>query len=91
MGLSVAREVAESRESNELETIRARQAFWIEWCSKQNIEDPCGPQQGWEQLMAIYAKYVMTGVNFNAMQNVRSKTVRGYVLAAAELFTLRNF
>ncbi len=41
--------------------------------------------------MAIYAKYVMTGVNFNAMQNVRSKTVRGYVLAAAELFTLRNF
>ena len=55
------------------------------------IDDPCGHQDGWGRVLAIYAKYVMTGTNWYQKQNVRSGTVRSYALAAAELFTLRGF
>ena len=68
-----------------------RQAFYIKWCTIMGINDPCGHKAGWERILAIYAKYVMTGTNWYQKQNVRSGTVRSYVLAASELFTLRGF
>ena len=63
MGDLVAREVAKSKRSSEIETSRARQAHYIEWCTSISVKDPVGLGEGWKTIVAIYIKYVMTGGN----------------------------
>ena len=91
MGHSVAGEVAKSQASQGLETIRARQAHFIKWCYTKHSADPVGPESGWQVVLAIYVKYVMTGVNYLNKSSVRSATCKGYALDAARLFTLRGY
>ena len=91
MGHSVAGEVTKSQASQGLETIRARQAHFIKWCYAKHIVDPVGPESGWQFVLAIYVKYVMTGVNYLNKNSVRSATCKGYALDAARLFTLRGY
>ena len=91
MGYRVDAEMAKSRGSSDLETRRSRQAHYLAWASSHGIVDPVGNEPGWERLMAIYAKYVMLGVNYRNKFDVRSKTVRGYVEAACNLFSLRGY
>jgi hypothetical protein len=91
MGHSVAGEVAKSQASQGLETVRARQAHFIKWCHAKHIVDPTGPEMGWQVVLAIYVKYVMTGVNYLNKSSVRSATCKGYALDAARLFTLRGY
>merc|ERR1712086_1116135 len=55
------------------------------------IVDPVGPESGWQFVLAIHVKYVMTGVNYLNKNSVRSATCKGYALDAARLFTLRNY
>ena len=76
MGDLVAREVAKSKRSSEIETSRARQAHYIEWCTSISIKDPVGLEDGWKTLVAIYIKCVMTGVNYLNKETVRSATCR---------------
>ena len=64
MGDLIAREVAKSKRSSEIETSRARQAYYIEWCTSIKIKDPVGLDEGWQMVVAIYIKYVITGVNY---------------------------
>ena len=52
--------------------------------------DPVGLEDGWETLVAIYIKYVMTGVNYLNKETVRSATCRGYAISVGQLFSLRN-
>jgi len=47
-----------------------RQAFYVKWCTIMGITDQCGHEIGWERVLAIYAKYVMTGTNWYQKQNV---------------------
>ena len=91
MGNCVAGEVAKSQASKNLETIRARQAHFIKWCSAKGIPDPVGPDLGYRIVLAVYVKYVMTGVNYRNKKSVRSATCKGYALDAAKLFILRGF
>lgn len=91
MGCCVEQEVANSGRNNDIETVRARQAHYIAWCKLNEIADPVGYEPGWERVVAIYAKYVMCGINYVNKDNMRSKTVRGYIEAVNALFELRSF
>ena len=55
------------------------------------IEDPVGLDEGWQTVVAIYIKYVMTGVNYLNKETVRSATCRGYAIDVGRLFSLRKF
>jgi len=69
----------------------ARQAHYIEWCRLHDIDDPCGPEPGFERVVAIYIKCVILGVNYHNRQCVRSKTAQGYTDAVNSLFKARHF
>ena len=47
----VAGEIAKSKGSQNIETIRARQAHYIKWCEAKHIEDPVGPQSGFQVIV----------------------------------------
>ena len=91
MGHSVTGEVTKSQASQELETVRARQDHFIKWWYAKHIEDPTGPELGWQVVLAICVKNVMTGVNYLNKSSVRSATCKGYALDAARLFILRGY
>jgi hypothetical protein len=87
----VAGEVANSQASKGIETVRSRQAHYIKWCHAKYTLDPVGPEAGWQVVLAIYVKYVMTGVNYLNKDSVRSATCKGDAIDALRLFTLREF
>ena len=91
MGHCVEREVAKSRRGSDVEVQAARQAHYIAWSKAHHIDDPCGPQEGWERVTAIYIKYVILGVNYQNKKDLRSFTARGYATAVNTLFALRKF
>ncbi len=64
MGDRVDREVAISQQEKEVETEAARQSHYIFWCSIIGIPDPCGNEIGYQCIVAIYAKFVMCGINY---------------------------
>ncbi len=39
------------------------------------VPDPCGHQQGYQHIVAIYIKYLMTGINFRNKDFLRSATM----------------
>ena len=80
-----------SQRDKDLETETARQSHYIQWCRIIGIPDPCGSEYGYQRIVAIYAKYVMSGINYYNKDVLRSKTVQGYALAVNTLFSLRGF
>ena len=56
LGNSVAQEIAKSRNSNDLETIRARQAHYIMWCKSKQVYNPVGPEPQWDFLYPCMLK-----------------------------------
>lgn len=90
MGDCVDREMAMSRADSDIETQAARQAHYIRWTQLVGIPDPCGSQPGYERILAIYAKYLMLGINYLNKTGVRSKTVKGYMESINTLFELRG-
>jgi hypothetical protein len=61
------------------------------WAEIFGIPDPCGPFQGYQQIVAIYIKYVQCGVNYNNKQALCLAMVRSYAQAVNTLFKLQNF
>ena len=57
----------------------------------KGVADPCGNDEGWQCVAAIYLKYIMSGANCNNKTSTRSDTLRGYTEAINDLFTARNF
>jgi hypothetical protein len=55
-----------------------------------NIVDPCSHQQGYQRIIAIYIKYLMSGVNFRNKNFLRSDMVRGYATSINTLFKLQD-
>jgi hypothetical protein len=55
-----------------------------------NIADPCGHQRGYQRIVAIYIKYLMSGVNFWNKDFLRLDMVRGYATSINTLFKLQN-
>jgi hypothetical protein len=54
------------------------------------ILDQCGHQKGYQRIVAIYIKYIMSGVNFRNKDFLRSATVQGYATSINSLFRLRS-
>jgi hypothetical protein len=54
------------------------------------ILDPCGHQKGYQHIVAIYIKYLMSGVNFRNRDLLRLATVQGYTTSINLLFRLRS-
>ena len=91
MGHHLDREVAMSQHNKDLETEAARQSHYIAWCAIIGIPDPCGPEYGYQRIVAIYIKYVMCGINYYNKDVLCSKTVHGYAFAVNALFLLRGY
>ncbi len=51
------------------------------------ILDPCGHQKGYQHIVAIYIKYIMSGVNFRNKDYLR---LGGYTTSINSLFRLRG-
>jgi hypothetical protein len=64
-----------SQQDKAIETEATWQAHYIQWGSIMGILDPCGHQKGYQQIVAIYIKYLMSGVNFRNKNFLRSVTV----------------
>ncbi len=54
------------------------------------VPDPCGHQQGYQGIVTIYIKYLMTGINFRNKDFLRSATMRGYASSINLLFKLQD-
>jgi len=55
------------------------------------IRDPCGDEEYFMHLFAMYVKHLQFGVNYTNKTGLRSATVTGYGVAVSYLFTLRGF
>jgi hypothetical protein len=91
MGDRVDREVAMSRRDKEVETEATRQSHYIFWYSIIGIPDLCGNKIGYQRIVAIYAKFVMCGINYYNKDVLQLSTLRGYATAVNTLFQLRGF
>ena len=80
-----------SQRNKDLEPEGARQSHYIAWCSIIGIPDPCGPEYGYQRIVAIYIKYVMLGYNYTNKADVCSATARGYADSVNTLFDLRGY
>jgi hypothetical protein len=54
------------------------------------IFEPCGHQKGYQRIVAIYIKYLISGVNFRNKDFLRLATVWGYMTSINLLFRLRS-
>ena len=54
------------------------------------ILDPCGHQKGYQCIVTIYIKYLMSGVNFRNKDYLRLATVQGYTTSINSLFRLQG-
>jgi hypothetical protein len=90
MGDRVDQEVAMSQQDKEIETEATWQAHNIRWAQIMKVPDPCGHQQGYQRIVAIYIKYLMTGINFRNKDFLRLATVQGYASSINSLFKLRD-
>ncbi len=91
MGHRVDQEMANSQRGTDLETEAARQSHYIEWTRIMWIPDPCGPYKGYQRIVAIYTKYLQSGINYYNKTNLWSATLHGYAAAVNTLFKLRKY
>ncbi len=75
MGDRVDQEGAMSQQDKEIETEATWQAHYIQWGLIMGILDPSGHQKGYQRIVAIFIKYLMSGVNFRNKDYLRSATV----------------
>jgi hypothetical protein len=91
MGSHVGREMANSRRGTDLETEAARQSHTIDWSRIMGMPDPCRSNVGYQRIVAIYIKYLQSGVNYYNKNNLRSATLCGYTTTINTLFELQNY
>jgi hypothetical protein len=80
-----------SQQDKEVETEAARQSHYIFWCSIMGTPDPCGNENRYQCIVAIYIKFVMCGINYYNKDVLRLSTLRGYGTAVNTLFQLRGY
>jgi hypothetical protein len=91
MGHSVDQEMANSQRGTDLETEAARQSHYIEWKRIMGIPNPCGPHHCYQRIVAIYTKYLQSGINHYNKNNLQSTMLRGYTTAVNMLFKFRKY
>jgi hypothetical protein len=70
------------KSDSEIETTRFRQASYVNWTKSHCIPDPCGPELGYEHIVACFIEHLML------VQNSCSATVCRYVESINNLFRL---
>ena len=90
MGNHVDREMTNSQRGTDLETEAARQIYYIKWSRIMGIPDPCESNVGFLRIVAIYVKYLQSGVNYYNKNNLRSATLHEYATAVNTLFELQK-
>jgi hypothetical protein len=55
------------------------------------IPDLCGPHEGYQRIVAIYTKYIQSGINYYNKNNLQSAMLRGFATAVNTLTKLRNY
>jgi hypothetical protein len=55
------------------------------------IPDPCGPHKGYQRIVAIYTKYLQSGIKYYKKKNLRSAMLHGNAAAINTLSKLRNY
>ena len=88
MGNRADQEVAMSQRDKEIATEASWQAHYILWTRIMGIPDLCGGNQGYEQIVAIYIKFLQYGVNYTNKDGLRAATLVGYPKAITNLSTL---
>ena len=53
-----------------------------------NVADPCGDDDEYKMLAAIYIKFLQFGVNYTNKDGLRAQTLTGYANAISNLFKL---
>jgi len=77
--------MSQIKQDSSIETIRIRQAVYINWTKTMLIPDPCSREPGYEFIVACFLEQLMNS------HNSRADTVRGYGKAVNILFELRDF
>jgi hypothetical protein len=77
--------MSKSKQDSEVETIRFRQAVYLNFTKTHLIPDPCGQDPVYEKVVACCIEMLMLE------HNSRSATLRGYLQAINTLFSLRGF
>jgi hypothetical protein len=91
MGDCVDQETAKSQGGPDIGTEASQQTHYINWAEIFRIQDPCGYYPGYQRIVAIYTKYVQSGVNYNNKQVVCFAMVQGCAKAVNTLFKLCGF
>ena len=81
--------MSNSRRGTDIETEVAWQSHYIKWARIIGIPNPCGPNVVYQRIVAIYIKFLQSGVNYYNRDNLQSMTLLGYTKAINTLFTLR--
>jgi hypothetical protein len=83
LGNFVDTKMSRIKQDSSIETIRFRQAVYINWTKTMLIPDPCGREPGYEFIVTCFLEQLMNS------HNSRADTVCGYVKAVNILFELR--
>ncbi len=83
--------MANSQKGTDLETEATRKSHFIKWTRIVGIPDLYGPHEGYQRIVAIYTKYLQSGINYYNKNNLRSAMLRGYAVAINTLFELRKY
>jgi hypothetical protein len=91
MGQRVDPEMANSQRGTDLETDAARQSHYIKWTRIMGIPNPYGPHKNYQRIVAIYTKFLQSGINYYNKNNLQFAMLRGYAAAVNTLFELRKY
>jgi hypothetical protein len=64
--------MADSQRGIDLETKAARQSHYIKWTRIMGIPDLCGQHKGYQRVMAIYTKFLQSGIDYYNKNNLQS-------------------
>ena len=85
LGNYVDTKMSRLKQDSSIETIRFRQAVYINWTKTVFMPDPCGQEPGYEFILACFIEQLMNS------HISRADTVCGYIKAINILFELRQF
>ena len=72
--------MSQLEQGSKAETTRFRQAVYIAWTARMFMDNPCGPEIGYQRIVCCFLEQLMRD------NNARSATVRGYMESINILF-----
>ncbi len=85
LGHFIDTKLSRLKQDSSVETTWFRQAVYINWTKNMLIPVSCGPESGYEFVLACFLELLMN------CHNSRSATIRGYTESINTFFQLRDF